>query len=684
MAADGSVTGVTGQVIDPQTDPYRDMFEHAIGGIFQTTKDGGYLAENPALARIYGYESPSEMLSGLTNISRQLYVDPTRREDFIALMRDKGSISGFESEIYRADGMTIWISESCRSVYSARGEFLYYEGTVEEITARKQAEAELNAAREQAEIASRVKSEFLANMSHEIRTPMNGILGMNGLLLDTALADEQRRYAEAVQESAEALLVVINDILDVSKLEAGKVTLEVIDFDLVEIVEGAVTLLAPKARDKNIELGVFVNPAVRGVYRGDPTRLRQILLNLIGNGIKFTEKGGVSVEVSLARENTGDDPDAPMVIGFEVTDTGIGMREVVRRSMFQKFTQADSSITRRYGGTGLGLAICKQLTELMGGQIGVVSRPGLGSKFWFEIPLAPCADAADRHSLPAALEGLRALAVDDIDMNLEIILRQLLGFGLEVTCCKDGFDALAEIERAWHAGKPYDIAFLDQMMPGMAGEHLAERIRGIPSIAETKLVLVSSAGPLGLGRGAARLDAVLEKPLRQRDLLACLARLYTGWSAASSGTQLVEEHSPSTDGDGKSGASASKAKTLKILLAEDNKINQKFALALLKKAGYTATIAENGNQAIDAVMKDDYDVILMDIQMPELDGVGATKRIRALPAPKCNVPIIALTAHAMSGAREEYLEAGMTDYISKPIEPAILIAKLTEMTAAKS
>jgi PAS domain S-box-containing protein len=771
---------------------YRSIFENALEGIFQTTPSGQYLNVNPALAKMYGYDSVQDLVDGLTAIDNQLYVDPKRRLDFVKRMGDEGFVRAFESEIYRKDGSIIWISENARSVRDSSGELVYYEGMVEDITERKRLEKELREAEENitalinniedsiwsvdknyrlitfnatfaksyedmfgvsvkagdvitdlvpedwqdeekelydralggerfaverayefqdgeqhyeisynpiqtdegisgvavfskditerhrahsdlqaamltAEAANKMKSEFLANMSHEIRTPMNGVIGMTDLLLLTDLTHEQREFARTVRISGESLMTVINDILDFSKIEAGKLDLEIIDFELREVIDSTMDLLAAQAHAKGLELAAFVRPEVPLHLRGDPGRLRQVVNNLVGNAVKFTAHGEVVVTVSRVSEtSTG------AVLRFEVRDTGIGIEASAQKKLFAAFSQADGSTTRKFGGTGLGLAISKRLVSMMQGEIHVESVLGEGSTFWFNAEFEKQTvnvSAASVHDL----SGLHVLIVDDNATNREIMDHHTRAWKMRSESAPGGEKALAML-RAAALHEPYDLAILDMQMPEMDGLMLAQAIKSDPAIARTKLVMLTSLGnnidPETLK--SVGIEACVLKPVKQTRLQERLAEVMAGHLPRKTGTPEPKRATitapPKAKPEGR--------KDVRILLAEDNRINQMVALGLLQNIGFTADTATNGLEVMAALERESYDIILMDCQMPELDGYETTQRIRAsknATAPR----IIAMTANAMRGESEKCLAAGMDDYLSKPVRLEALRDMLT-------
>ncbi|MEY2443499.1 MAG: two-component system, sensor histidine kinase and response regulator, partial [Ilumatobacteraceae bacterium] len=549
---------------------------------------------------------------------------------------------------------------------------------VHDVTERDQAAVDLAAARDKAMEASTMKSQFLASMSHEIRTPMNAVIGLSELLLDTELNQEQRDYAQGVQRAGEGLLSIIDGILDFSKVEAGRVQLEHVTFDLVELVDEVASLLGDLANGKSVELLAHCAPDVPTHAWGDPTRLRQILVNLTSNAVKFTQQGEVVIQARIDAPLEAHDGVNVQRVRFEVRDTGIGMSDTAKQYIFDPFSQADASTTRRYGGTGLGLAIVKQLVELMGGEVGVESKPGVGSTFWFVIPLEVATTIATEPPV-RTLSGLNALVVDDNATNRMILTEQLRSWGIQAEEAEDGPTAIVRARAKAIRGQAFDVVVLDLNMPEMDGLDVARVLREDPSTAGAKLFMLSSSGRVKADLAAAvGLSGSLSKPVRKSDLYNCLVEGMhdDAVDLEPSTDQLTDVPAPTVTVDGNAAA---------VLLVEDNPTNRLVASRMIEKLGYRVEMAENGREAIDAVTaaatsvpRQSYAVVFMDCQMPVMDGYEATKGIRNLEGEDRHTPIIAMTAAAMIGDREICIAAGMDDYVAKPIRPDLIRSVLAK------
>lgn len=668
---------------------FRKIIENMQDVYYRSNANGELIMTNPSAAILLGYGSIDEMM-GL-DIGETFYAYPEERFKLLEGVRENGDVHNYEVTLKRKDGALLTVLTSTHYYYDKAGNPLGVEGVFSDITDRKKSEDSLRKAKQEtekmnrrlekaiqranrmameAEVANRAKSEFLANMSHEIRTPMNGIMGMTSLLLDTALDREQREYTESVKKSADSLLDIINSILDFSKIEAGKLELDILDFDLRTTLEDMIEVLALRAHEKGVELVCLVEPEVPALLQGDPGRLRQILINLVDNAIKFTLHGEVTLHVTLENET-----DHGVTLGFTVKDTGIGISRGKIDHLFDAFTQGDGSTTRQFGGTGLGLTISKQLVEMMGGSINVESEVGKGSIFRFTVRLKkqPLREKGKGKAVEDVLSGKRVLVVDANETSRRALTYMLNAWNCRCTGVPAASAVMEELRAAARTDDPFDIVILDLFLREEDGETLGKEIKGDARLKDTALVVLTSVGRRG---DASRLEkagfsAYLPKPVKQsqlRDTLLSVAGRKPTQGPVSS--HIVTRHSAAED----------RKHTTRILVVEDHAINRKLVVRLLENMGYRVDVAVNGGDAVRLLPTENetenetenktdtvpFDLVLMDVQMPEMDGFEATRKFREKGI---YIPIIAMTANAMKGDREKCLAAGMNDYIAKPVRP---------------
>lgn len=635
---------------------FRSILEGAeIGIAITTVADGSITVINPAFLTILG--RTAEEMRSIEFPDEVTHPEDleTSRKQLELLLAGKQKHINIEKRYITRAGQLVWANVHMSLLRNSEENAESVVRMASDITERKNTEAELKKAKEAAEAANDAKSTFLATMSHEIRTPMNGILGMTELVLDTDLSTEQREHLGLVRLSAESLLTIINDILDFSKIEAGKLELETIPFDLRESLGETMKGLSIRAHQKMLELIYDVEPNVPESVLGDPGRIRQILVNLVGNAIKFTERGEILVTTKV--ESEGEEQ---VRVQFTVKDTGVGIPLEMQKKAFEAFSQADGSMARKYGGTGLGLTICVRLVEMMEGRIWMESEPGKGSAFEFVVNLGVQTERTARRLAvpPERLRNLHALIVDDNGTNRRVLQGMLSRWGMKPTAVDGGKLALQALEIAKSTGHPFPLILLDGQMPEMDGFALAEHIQKNPELVGATIMMLTSAGHLGDAERCRKLGITgyLVKPVRQSELLDAVCHLLGG-DAKKETVGLVTRHSLKEE-----------KKRARILLAEDNAVNRTLAIRLLEKRGYTVSVAANGREALAAFEKEHFDAILMDVQMPEMDGFEATGKIRELEKNTGKrIPIIAMTAHALKGDEDRCIQAGMDGYVSKPI-----------------
>lgn len=659
------------EALAQERDRLRTLIDNLPDLIFIKDQDFRFVTVNRPLARMYGCENEDKLLGRTDYDFRPTELADFYHEDDQRVIRTGQALVNREECFQTAEGEHRWVLTTKVPLRSPDGKVVGLMGIARDITSRKLAEQELQAAKEAAEVANRAKSEFLANMSHEIRTPMNAVLGMTELVLDTGLTNEQRDYLETVHSAAESLMEIINDILDFSKIEAGKVELEQVAFDLRELLGDTMKSLGMRAHSKGLELALHVAQEIPDWLVGDPHRLRQVVVNLVGNAVKFTERGEIVLDVGLA-----ETADGRCRLRCACRDTGIGMTPEQQTRIFNAFEQADMSTTRRYGGTGLGLAISARLVELMGGAIRVQSEPRVGSTFTFDVDLDFAATEGPATDVPdiSRLIGLPVLIVDDNATNRRILLEMCRNWGMAPTAVTGAEEALDLLRDAARLTRPFQLVLTDASMPDIDGFTLAERIQHETSLGSTVIMMLTSLDGIGDARRCEQLGirSYLLKPIKQSELFDAIV------------LALGVEYAP-TEADASAQTPPIQIRPLQVLLAEDSLANQKLACGLLGRWRHQVTVVNNGREAVAAASHQRFDLILMDVQMPEMDGLAATTEIRRWESAhnRPRIPIVAMTAHAMKGDRERCLNSGMDDYVSKPVRPSHLLSTLARLFPAE-